>query len=221
MYPVFLNSRESGSFQDLYTNLIEICKSHKKDDRALAFAFILYDFTNEAIREALQQETKWDALHTLSGKYLTVFSIHSKPIRRVRAKSNKPGDGYIHMLTSISSYDTPEESEQLLIDKYFDKEVSFPSLLFFQVDDDKVIESILIELKEKGAQDTYYEIKEYIAAAVKALKKIEPNSRNNHKEIFRQVMGNVEQVKAYKDAKRVGTKVIPLVRFIGLISKLA
>lgn len=212
MNPVFLNSREQFGFNELYQNLIQICNQHKTDKRALAFAFILYDFTNEAIREVFQSEEKWMALHELSGKYLTVFSIHSKPRQRVRVKSSGPP--MIKYLTSISSYQSPAESEKLLLDAYFNKEVKFPALLFFQVDEENVIDSVIIELNEKGAENIYYEMKEYIASAVAALKKIDPSITNNQKEIFRELFGNVNQTQLKRGLKAKFPIVTSLAKFI-------
>lgn len=79
----------------------------------------------------------------------------------------------------------------------------------------------MIELKEKGSVCTCYDIKDYIKAAVAALKNIEPGSKDNHNEIFQQMAGNVEQVQAFKGAKRTGCKVYPLAKFISIVAKLA
>ena len=149
MNPVFINSfDEHTSFHSLYNRLIEICNNHKESDRALAFAIILYDFTNESLIKTLKNEVNWKALHELSGKYLTVFSIHSKRSYKRRAGSSDPNKG-MQMMIMSSSFLSPVESELTLIDKYFKKEIKFPALLFFQVDNEKIIDSILIELKEK------------------------------------------------------------------------
>ena len=221
MYPVFLNSREEGSFEDLLENLISICNSHKSQKGALAFAFILYDFTNESIREVLQQKTKWDALSEISGKHLTIFSIHSLRRKRIRARSSISDKPLMQWMTSYSSFDKPDESERLLIDKYFDGEISFPSVLFFQVDNDEVIDSILFELRELGSEGIYLELKDYIAAAVKALVKIQNDSSNHPKDIFRELTGNVKQVNFKRTVKRSSNNIIPIAKFISLFKGFA
>ena len=47
MYEVYLNSNDEGHSVGSFENkMIQICESHMNENRALAFAFLIYDFTN-------------------------------------------------------------------------------------------------------------------------------------------------------------------------------
>jgi hypothetical protein len=221
MVPIYLNGRnEDYSFQSFHENMIKICNEHINDGRALAFAFILYDFTNESLVKALQNKVNWKALHELSGKYLTVFSIHTKGRQRVRANNPASDNRFTQYMTTISSYESPKESENLLLKKYFKSDVKFPAILFFQVDKLKVIDSVIFELEAQGEDNIYYEMKNYIIAAVKALQNIPEGSNEDNLDIFRELKGNVNQVQAKKNYKKVGKKVMQIGEILALISSL-
>jgi hypothetical protein len=57
-------------------SIIDVCEKHRNDKRALAFAFILYDFENPQIFKILNDRNYWNALHIISGKYLSIYYIH-------------------------------------------------------------------------------------------------------------------------------------------------
>ena len=58
------------------------------------------------------------------------------------------------------------------------------SSLLFQVYDNSVIDSLLVELKEEEIEKTFLELKDYLKEAALALKKIAPKNKQNLKEIF-------------------------------------
>ena len=67
-----------GNIQELSSDtfsqsIIDVCEKHRIDSRALAFAFILYDFNNPQIFKILNDRDYWNALHTISGKYLSIY----------------------------------------------------------------------------------------------------------------------------------------------------
>lgn len=55
----------------------EICSEHLSKGRAKSFAFIFYDFTDEAIRKILKNHGVFAQLDRLSGKELSVFYLHA------------------------------------------------------------------------------------------------------------------------------------------------
>lgn len=55
----------------------EICADHLAKGRAKSFAFILYDFTDQDIREILKNQGVFTQLDRLSGKELSVFYLHA------------------------------------------------------------------------------------------------------------------------------------------------
>ncbi len=53
----------------------EICSEHLAKGRAKSFAFIFYDFTDQAIRKILKNQGVFAELDRLSGKELSVFYL--------------------------------------------------------------------------------------------------------------------------------------------------
>ncbi len=63
---------------DFSNGIIELCEKHRKDKRALAFAFIIYDFCNPHITKVLDDVDYWNALDAVSGKFLSIYYIPSR-----------------------------------------------------------------------------------------------------------------------------------------------
>jgi hypothetical protein len=55
----------------------DICHEHIAEKRAKAFAFIFYDFHNEALRKILRNQGVFTQLDRLSGRDLSVFFLHT------------------------------------------------------------------------------------------------------------------------------------------------
>lgn len=218
MYTVYLNSRDEGhGFQTFYEKFIAICNEHRKENRAMVFAFILYDFQNPQLAKVLKDTDYWLSLNDLSGKYMTVFSIHYKPIVRHKAgrgkDSESDSDGIIFTYsTFVTDYHNPSESTNLLIEKYFGKgvEVKYPSVLFFQTDSEKIIDYTIIELDEKEIEQSFLELKTYIEKAVEALKLITDENKGNIQEIFNNVGGSVKGVRTRRVAAQKVKKITSL-----------
>jgi hypothetical protein len=88
MYTIYQHSNRKGhDFNSFKEDMIKICNSHRKNGKALAFAFILYDFDNATLRKVLNDQYYWDELDHISGKYLTVFSINYKPMPMFESSS--------------------------------------------------------------------------------------------------------------------------------------
>lgn len=222
MYDIYLNSESRiQSFNEFENRMLEICNDHRAKGRALAFAFILYDFENPHLRKILEDHDYWLALHHLSGEYLTVFSLNYKKPRQfnrrpARRRSSSGND--MEYLTTISTSFNPSVGSNKLISRYFGSmEVKYPSILFFQVDNDNVTDTLLIELNEETIEQGFIELKAYIQSAVDALKKIEPQYKHNVAEIFDNLEGNVRSTRTMSKVKRVTKNVGGL---IGLISSI-
>ncbi len=81
MVPIKL--QKDGSIYELGTeefsrSIIEVCEKHRKENRALAFAFILYNFENPQIVKILNDKNYWNALNTISDHYLSIYYINSQ-----------------------------------------------------------------------------------------------------------------------------------------------
>lgn len=207
MYTIYHNSNDEGhSFQSFKEEMIQICNQHRIEKRALAFAFILYDFENPQLWKVLNDNVYWLSLNEISGEYITVFSLnykeHKKPVQR---KRQSHGFGGFEFLTNIPTNLNPSKGTNELISKYFGDEiqVKYPAVLFFQVDNENIIDSLLIELKEERIEPAFLELKDYLESSVEALKQISPENRGNIKEIFDCLERNVESTQSVKKVKRI------------------
>lgn len=210
MHSIHSNSNNEGcSFIVFKNKFLQICNEHKKAQKALAFAFILYDFTNPQISKILNDADYWVSLNKISGSYLTVFSFHYKPIIRYKSSISNTYHSSAFMTTS-PTFNNPSDESNALINQYFgtDIKVNYPSVLFFQVYEENVIDYELIELKEEFIESSFIELKGYIQAAVDALSKIMEENRNNNEEIFDLVRGNVKHIKSIKIIKKVSKKIV-------------
>jgi len=181
--------------------MIQICNEHQNKGRAIAFAFILFDFGNPQLWKILDDEKYWLALNEISGEYLTVFSLNYKIKKKQVPRSSVK---LTQMLTSISTYYNPSSGTNELIRKYFGSEIQiqYPAILFFQVDDNSVIDSLLIELKEEEIEPSFLELKSYIKKAAETLKKVKGKDKSNRKKIFDQLVRDIKRTKTTVKIKR-------------------
>jgi len=162
---------------------LDICKAHRKEKRALAFAFILYDLRNPQVAKALRDPDYWRALDDISGKYLTVFSIHTRSTEQNPYRQFNQSDrlDYMSWVTSERFEDGRE-----VLERYFDlgNSVRLPAALFFQVANSEVMGSRLVQLREKRTEDTFLEIKDIIRCAANAVSEVTEENYGNDYEIF-------------------------------------
>lgn len=215
MYPVYINSLNEGHhFEDVCERLIEICNEHIKNDRAFCFCLFLYDETNAAIIKILHDAEYWNALHHTSGDLLTIFSIIKKSKGSMRARS-VPYQTMRLQLNAHKAYtknELPVENNKLR-EKYFKdiSEINYPSLLFFQIDNEKILDTMIVELREKKIEETYLEIKEIIDAAVTGLKRFDRTNKENRVRSFEQIVGELTKLQNKYNLIKIA-KAIPVVK---------
>jgi hypothetical protein len=66
-----------------------ICQQHIDENRAKAFAFIFYDFTNRALRKILKDQGAFAKLDRLSGNNLSIFYLHTGTQHAVERFNNE------------------------------------------------------------------------------------------------------------------------------------
>lgn len=194
MYPISIHDGQHIDFDNLTDLITRICNDHRSNNRAIAFAFILYDFTNENISKILLDEIYWQSLNKLSGNLLTVFYINSnKPeIKAQTIKlSNKNDVQPVSSLntncwmTGIKYEQDPEVFNGLIKEAFnIDKDIDLPAILFFQVNRDNITDFFVIELKEDKIEETFLEVKGHVKSAISSLKLIDNKYYDNTTEIF-------------------------------------
>ncbi len=159
---------------------MDICANHHKNARALAFAFILYDFEHPQIAKVLEDQHYWNALNKISGKYLTVFSF--------RLNSFGTFDDSRAFIKEQFGVDLPEEN---------------PSILFFQVSDKRISDSFMVEIKADMIEPAFNEVKEVLLAMIQSVENVQPEFRDNTTEVFNLITGRLSQRKNFMRVKKV------------------
>lgn len=179
-------------------SIIDICEQHRKGKRALAFAFILYDFENPQIFKILEDRNYWNALNAISGQYLSIYYIHSREntfgqdlavINEREQRGLYPIEGKNNLSTVL-----PMLKNYLALNE----DVKIPSILFFQVEGPLISDYFLIELFEEKIEESFLELKSYIESAVYRLKMIEPENYDNFQPIFESLKKSVKSTKLRK-----------------------
>jgi hypothetical protein len=80
MIPIYEQGSGNGighGLQSFLQRFDEISAEHLAEGRAKSFAFIFYDFTDQAIRKILKNQGVFAQLDRLSGRELSVFYLHA------------------------------------------------------------------------------------------------------------------------------------------------
>jgi len=184
MIPIYLHRSgdKSGlNFKDFESEILQICKQHRRDGRALAFALLLYDFTSPGVWKVLDDQRYWLAIDKAAGKTISIFSIHTPPwlIQRKESKS----------LGAIRE-DDPGAPMRSIIEKYFPLggEVHTPGLAFFQVADGNVTDAYFVKIRAKRVEDIFDEILEIVSISSDSLRNVLPENEGNTNEIFQLIV---------------------------------
>jgi hypothetical protein len=220
MIPIKLQSEKELtdiSPNELQDKILEICKRYHSENRALAFAFIFFDFNNPSISEVLSNFKYWKALDTISGKYLTVF--HFNYAEEYFAEDLKRFEG----IERRQMHNFGTDPAILSGIKNFielDQNIKIPSILFFQTDGKKILDYFIIELKEERIEESFLEIRDYIKSAVDSLSGVQDEYKDNRQPIFNLIKSRVTSTQMKKNfKKRIDT--FPLNLFLGwLVGKM-
>jgi hypothetical protein len=186
--------------EDFERRLIEVCRDHRRDRRALIFAFLVYDFSNPGVIKVLRDADYWEALDQISGKSITVFSLHSPEVE------NRPPDGWERAMNG--------KIRRFLKDQFeVDETTREPGIIFFQVVGERVIDSYLVQLREQKQEDAFNEVREIIQLAADSLADVSEEYRGNAQEQFYLVQERLAQRRLVKRVTR-GSKLASSVQSI-------
>ncbi|MFV7236297.1 hypothetical protein [Flavobacterium sp. ZB4R12] len=214
MFTVTINSENrKSSYEQFEREFFKICNEHRENNRALVFAFILYDFENEHIGKILEDPHYWLSLNSISGEYLTVFSLHYKAedmkSKLMDIMKQRMNQGTQKEFNMIPTDQNPSQDTNKLIQKYFGKDfkIKYPSVLFFQVKENAVSDSRLIQLDQEGIEASFLELKQYIKIAAEALQEVNREYKHNVDELFslvdQSVSGLRQKIQIKKGIKTV------------------
>jgi len=197
MVPIVINKNrpfDDDSFRDY---LLNICKTHQEQNRALAFAFIVYDFYDYTVSKILDDTHYWSSLDKISGKYLSVFYINTNDEYYKRRQKeiyndetmqriNNSRKGNISFFVPITLKPTPLDKATQFVKNEFelDDNLKTPFVLFFQTNGEIILDYLIVSLKQEKLEDAFLELKAHIQNAVASLTDVTPDNYNNHQEIF-------------------------------------
>lgn len=166
MVPIF-EERPDGSrgydFAQFNERFAEICAEHRKQGRALAFAFLLFDVDTPEFTKALRDEDYWRALDSVSGSYLSVFTLVTHQPRAWGLEPRSP--------SGIGPVTNPGHKIQLVLSRHFrlNEGLTLPAALLFQVNEGAVTGSCLVQLKATAIETAFTEVRELLRDVVHAL----------------------------------------------------
>jgi len=211
MVPIVINEDQQFDEESFKDFLIQTCRQHKSEGRALAFAFIVYDFDNHTITDILKKQNYWNTLDKISGKTLSVFYINSQDSyykmrqEQIYQDELRQGDrnsqsGTISFLIPITRKPTPTDNAIGFVKSEFelDENIRTPFVLFFQIDnEDNISDSFIVGLKQDKLEEAFLELRDHIKNAVESLNKVLPENYKNHQEIFNLIKSGIESGKFY------------------------
>jgi len=187
---------------------LSICAEHRDQNRALLFAFLLYDFNHPHVMKVLQDIHYWNGLDTLSGSSISVFAFHSPANTHEPPAANR-----------LPAFNEPVTS---ILDEHFGiTDATMPTLLFFQVADEQIIGQHLVQLSATTIESAFGEINSVLKDAVSAVSNVSPENYGNAQEIFNLVsntLGQRQTVESVQRAVRSFTSLEKLAkRFAGIL----
>jgi hypothetical protein len=205
MVPIALSKDGRFDEEGFKNYLLDICKEHKEQKRALAFAFLVYDFDDYTIQQIIENKKYWTTLDKISGHSLSLFYINSQDsyyTRRqkeiydeeIAAQERAASKGYMQMIQMITLQATPLDKSVTFLKQEFklDDNLRHPFVLFFQSDGEDILDCFVVTLKQEKLEDAFLELKRQIEAAVDAVSKVTPNNFKNHQEIFNLIKSGVK-----------------------------
>jgi len=234
MIPIVANKEHSFDAESFESYIMETTKMHKEQGRALAFAFIIYDFDNHTINQILKKEDYWSSLDKISGRNLSVFYINSQSDyykrrqneifqEELRQREINSRKGYMSFLVPITKKNTPLDNAVGLIKTEFNiqDDIKLPAVLFFQTNEEAISDSFIITLKEEKLEDAFLELRDHIKNAVDSLSKVKEEYYGNHQDIFNLIRNGVEGGKFNKFVKKKITSKIGIGIIISLVKMIA
>ena len=195
-----------GFLKDIVQTSIE----HKKQKRALAFAFLVYNFESPHVAKILEDKYYWNSLHRIAGHYLSIYYIHSDfdylNDKKVYFSRGDVGKAYNHFY-GYKTQGGPSDIALPVLKQFFniDERIKLPALIFFQIDDQNISDTIFIELKEQQIEASFLELKEILIKSVNKLKLIKEENYQNSNAIFRELktgLINLKHKKIFRKFKR-------------------
>jgi hypothetical protein len=214
MFPIVYPNNQNADSKNLRNYILNVCQTHKLENRALAFAFIIADLHNPHVNKILHDHNYINSLHEISGKTLTVFFLMDDYVNRTIIDTSNSNRMLLELgVQPLSGPPSlmPKQLAKILIEEEI---LSTPSILFFQVEDFNVTDFFTTKLKENKIEDGFLEIKDIIEKAVNSLAHVKSENYSNSQELFNLIKQEIDSSNFWKNATKVYKNVIKLKEFI-------
>lgn len=152
MIPIFEQGNGNGighSFDSFLRRFSDICEKSKSENIRKTFAFILYNFNDENLKQILKNDGVFTKLDRLTGSYLDVFYLNSN--------DSEIFDNFNNII--IHSFD-------------FYKELNLPALIFFDFFNRDIENVEIIEIEMENKYTGFQEISEILRKHIENENKI-------------------------------------------------
>ena len=143
-----------------------------------------------------------NALHNISGKFLTVFFVNDRYARNV---INEAKDSTVMRLElGVEPIDgipnvTPKQLANILINGEI---LSSPSILFFQIDKFVIKDHFITNLYENKIEEGFLEMKDLITTAVRSFAEVADENKGNSDELFELLRQSVNSAEFWKKTNK-------------------
>jgi hypothetical protein len=132
----------------------QICQEHLHSNRAKAFAFIFYDFTDHELRALLRDQGVFTQLDRLAGSDLSVFFLHS---------ANKA--------TTVTEFNS------CFLSKLGIENALLPCVVFFKLKNDQIEDVLVAQLDNANLIHGFHELYSAIDAYIRTDVEVPQRSR--------------------------------------------
>jgi hypothetical protein len=214
MHEIRNSEGQFDSIESLEKFILQKCSEHKAEKRAFAFALIVYDFNDPYISKILEDEKYFNALDHTSGKFLTVFYVHSEYIRHQSDKAKESRTMRIEF--SVEKVNGPVNvSPKFLGEKLINNDsLPSPSVIFFNTSDYLITDYTIARLRENEIEKGFNELLKIVQTAVNSLNKVKDEKRDNENEIFNLLKQSVDGSEFWKNAKSGFDKIMKMKDFL-------
>ena len=148
MNPIYEQGSGNGighGLESFLARFDEICAEHLAQGRARSFAFVFYDFDDQALRRILKNQGVFAQLDRLSGKHLSVFYLDAGTDASVKAFNE-------HYFSALG----------------IEGQASLPCVVFFRVHEGAIEDIEIAQLESAdlihGFSELYRAIETYLSA---------------------------------------------------------
>ena len=214
MYEIKDSEGEFGVIDNLLDKIMDVCQKHRNENRAYAFALIVFDFYDPHINKILNDEDYFNALDYTTGKDLTVFFINSDYLsaqsEKAKVTSKIRVELSVEKVRGAANYSPKYIAEKLLNEQ----SLPSPSVLFFNVYNNAICDSTIARLRENEIEKGFNELIQLMKIAVKSFKEVQGKNRHNNAEIFQLLKRTIDSSEYWKNSKSKFDKLMKIKDFL-------